>query len=195
MRPNPESRLGMGTLLARNWWTLALRGAIAILFGIAVFVLPGISLALLVALFGAFAIIGGVFALIAALRGRGAGPQMWILLLQGLIGIFIGVFVFLEPVRAGVILVYLIAAWAIISGVFEILAAIALRKEIQNEWLLAAAGVASLLFGLLLAVRPVAGALAILWVIGAYAISFGIILLVLAFRLRNWNKQEPPTLL
>jgi uncharacterized membrane protein HdeD (DUF308 family) len=184
----------MGTLLAHNWWTVALRGAIAILFGLAVFVWPGITLAVLVILFGIFAILGGILAL-AALRDRNTDEPWWLLLLEGLLGIAVGIITFIWPGITGLFLLYLIAAWAIVTGIVEIIAAIGLRKQIENEWLLIAAGIASLLFGILLAIRPVAGAVAILWVIGAYAIFFGVLLLVLGFRLRNWNRQEPPIVL
>lgn len=194
MRSNTNRRLGMGTLLAHNWWTVALRGAIAILFGLAVFVWPGITLAVLVILFGIFAILGGILAL-AALRDRNTDEPWWLLLLEGLLGIAVGIITFIWPGITGLFLLYLIAAWAIVTGIVEIIAAIGLRKQIENEWLLIAAGIASLLFGILLAIRPVAGAVAILWVIGAYAIFFGVLLLVLGFRLRNWNRQEPPIVL
>ncbi|MBE9167516.1 HdeD family acid-resistance protein [Pleurocapsales cyanobacterium LEGE 06147] len=194
MRPNSNRTLRMGTLLARNWWTLLLRGLVAVLFGVAVLVWPGITLIVLLTLFGIFALLGGIFVVIAALSERRADEPWWLLLLEGLIGIAIGIIAFVWPEATGLFLLYLIAAWAIVSGIFELIAAIQLRRQIENEWLLAAAGIASLLFGLLLAIRPVAGALAIVWVIGVYAIIFGVLLIIFAFRLRNWNKQEPPTI-
>lgn len=195
MKPNSNRSPRMGTLLARNWWTVALRGVIGILFGIAVIVWPGITLTALVTLFGLFALIGGFLFLIAAIKQRRTDEPWWLLLLEGIFGIAIGIIVFISPGITGLLLLYLIAAWAIISGIFEIVAAIQLRRQIENEWLLAAVGIASLLFGLLLAIWPVAGALAILWVIGAYALIFGVLLLILAFRLRTWKRSEPPILL
>lgn len=195
MRPSPNTRLGMATLLARNWWTLALRGILALVFGLAVFVWPTITLRVLVRLFAVFAFVGGIFALSAALRDRRTNTPWWVLLLEGIFGIIAGLLVFFWPAITGLILLYLIAAWALVSGVFELILAIQLRKQIENEWLLAAAGLASLLLGLFLAIWPVTSVLAILWLIGAYAIIFGVILLILAFRLRNWNQQQPPTTL
>lgn len=185
----------MGSLLARNWWTICLRGAIALLFGLAVWIWPQITLEVLIVLFAAFALVGGVVALIAGLREWRADPRWWLLLLEGVVGIATGIVVFVLPNFTALLLLYVIAAWAIITGIFEIIAAIQMRQEIRNEWLLAIAGVASVLFGLLLTIWPLAGALAIIWLIGGYAIVFGILLLTLGFRLRSWRNQEPPPLL
>ena len=112
------------------------------------------------------------------------------MLLEGAIGIAVGIMAFIWPGITALVLLYLIAAWAIVTGVLEIIASIQIRKEIQNEWLLAIAGITSVLFGVLLLVWPLAGALAILWIIGAYAIIFGILLLILAFRLRSWGTER-----
>ncbi|MEC4819193.1 MAG: HdeD family acid-resistance protein [Scytonema sp. PMC 1069.18] len=190
MRQTPNRRIG--TLLARNWWSLVFRGLMAILFGVAMFIWPGISLAVLVWLFGFFVLLTGILALIAAFRRRQSDEQHWFLLVEGILGVVAGVLIFFWPNITALLLLYFIAAWAIVTGIFEIIAAIQLRREIHNEWLLALAGVASLLFGILLVIQPGAGALAILWVIGAYAIIFGITLLILGLRLRQWNKQQPP---
>ncbi|RUR79714.1 HdeD family acid-resistance protein [Chlorogloeopsis fritschii PCC 9212] len=192
MRQPPNRRIG--TLLARNWWTLALRGVLAILFGVAVFIWPAISIAVLVALFGFFVLLSGILAVIAALGSREPEENKWLLLFEGIVGIIAGVLVFFWPRITALILLYFIAAWAIVTGILEIIAAIQLRKEIENEWLLAIAGIASVLFGILAAIWPGAGALAILWGIGAYAIIFGITLLILALRLRNWQIPGPPVM-
>ncbi len=180
----------MTTTLARNWWAIALRGVLAILFGVAAFVWPGITLSVLVLLFGAYAFVDGLFALLAALRQHGdmGSERWWMLLLEGLAGIAAGVLTFIWPGITAVVLLYLIAAWAVITGVLEIIAAIRLRREINNEWLMALAGIASVIFGVLLFLQPGAGALAIVWLIGAYAIVFGILLLFLAFRLRSHGR-------
>jgi uncharacterized membrane protein HdeD (DUF308 family) len=192
MRQPPNRRIG--TLLARNWWTLALRGVLAILFGVAVFIWPAISIAVLVALFGFFVLLSGILAVIAALGSREPEENKWLLLFKGIVGIIAGVLVFFWPRITALILLYFIAAWAIVTGILEIIAAIQLRKEIENEWLLAIAGIASVLFGILAAIWPGAGALAILRGIGAYAIIFGITLLILALRLRNWQIPGPPVM-
>lgn len=193
MRSDSNTRLGMGSLLARHWWAVALRGAIAILFGLAVLAFPGISLLGLIVLFGVFVLVGGIFALIS-LRNRHVDEPSWLLLFEGITGIVIGIATFVWPGITGVVLLYFIASWAVVSGIFEIIAAIGLRRQIENEWLLILAGIASLIFGILLAIWPAAGALAILWLIGGYAIFFGLLLLILGFRLRSWKRQEPPVI-
>lgn len=180
----------MGTRLARNWWTVALRGAISIIFGLAALFWPDITLTALVFIFAAFVLVSGVLLAIAAFRDGLTHTHGWLMLLEGAIGIAIGIMAFIWPGITALVLLYLIAGWAIVTGVLEIIAAIQIRKEIENEWLLALAGIASVLFGLLLIVWPIAGALAILWIIAAYAIVFGILLLILAFRLRNWGTER-----
>jgi uncharacterized membrane protein HdeD (DUF308 family) len=177
----------MVTMLARNWWVLAIRGVAAILFGIAAFVWPGITLAVLVLLFGAYALVDGIFAVIAGIAAHEEQHRWWLLILEGLAGIVIGVLTFLYPGITALVLLYFIAAWAIVTGAFEIAAAIRLRKEIVDEWLLVLAGIASMLLGILLMVLPGPGALALIWLIGAYALVEGVLLLLLAFRLRRWR--------
>jgi uncharacterized membrane protein HdeD (DUF308 family) len=168
----------IGTL-SRNWWILAIRGVAAILFGIGAFLWPGITLTVLVLLFGAYALVDGVFAV------RKEQERWWMMILEGLAGIALGVLTFVWPGITALVLLYFIAAWSIVTGAFEIAAAIRLRKEIEGEWMLALAGIASMLFGILLVVLPGPGALALIWLIGAYALVFGILLLMLAFRLRS----------
>ncbi|HJZ49970.1 MAG TPA: HdeD family acid-resistance protein [Roseiflexaceae bacterium] len=174
--------------LARNWWVLAIRGVAAILFGIAAFVWPGITLAVLVLLFGAYALVDGIFAVVAGVSVRKEQERWWMMVLEGLAGIVIGVLTFLYPNITALVLLYFIAAWSIVTGAFEIAAAIRLRREIEGEWLLALAGIASLIFGILLVVLPGPGALALIWLIGSYAIVFGVLMLVLAFRLRGMRE-------
>ena len=168
--------------LARNWWALALRGLAAVLFGLLTFLLPGITLATLVLLFGAYALADGIFNVIAFFK---VASHQWALLIEGVIGIIAGVLTFAWPAITAFVLLYLIAFWAIFTGVFEIIAAIRLRKAISNEWLLLLMGVLSLLFGLLILYAPGTGALAIVLWIGAYALVFGIFLMALGFRLRG----------
>jgi len=186
-----SDRRGFGSSFARNWGVVALRGILTILFGILVLVWPEISLVLLIAFFGVFAIIGGILALLAAFRGRQADEGWAIFLaLEGLAGITAGVIAFLWPRITAVALVYLIAFWAIARGIFEIISAVQLRREIQNEWLLGLAGLLSIGFGVLLAIWPGPGLLAILWIIGIYAIVLGVLQLFLAFRLRSWQQRR-----
>jgi len=189
----------MVIVLARNWWVLVLRGLLAVLFGIAAFAWPGITLAALVILYGAYALVDGIFAIASVMIGRTSGMPWWALLLQGLAGIAVGIMTFAWPGITALVLLCLIAAWAVVTGIFSIVAAIRLRKEIRGEWLLALSGVLSIVFGFALVFNPLAGALAVVWLIGAYAITFGILLMALGFRLRSWSRQvssivsSPPT--
>jgi uncharacterized membrane protein HdeD (DUF308 family) len=174
-------------LLARHWWALALRGVFAVLFGLLTFLIPGITLLTLVLLFGAYAILDGIFDIVSAVRAPG---RHWPLVLEGVVGIIIGILTFLWPGITTMVLLYLIAFWAIFTGVLEIVAGIRLREVIANEWLLILMGVLSVLFGFLILIFPGAGALAIIIWIGAYALLFGIMLIALAFLLRRFRQLE-----
>jgi len=170
--------------LAKNWWALALRGLVAVLFVLLTFLLPGITLATLVLLFGAYALADGIFNVIAFFK---VASHQWALLIEGVIGVIAGVLTFAWPAITALVLLYLIAFWAIFTGVLEIVAAVRLRTAISNEWLLLSMGVLSLLFGLFILFVPGAGALAIVLWIGAYALVFGIFLMAFAFRLRGYR--------
>ncbi len=179
----------LSTVLARSWWLLLLRGIIAILFGILTYFQPGISLATLVLLFGAFSLADGALGTWQAINARKERENWWVLLLGGLLGIGVGLLTLFHPGVTALALLFYIAIWAVATGVLEIVAAIRLRKEIEGEWLLILAGVASVLFGVLLIARPEVGALAVLWLIAAYAIAFGVILVVLAFKARGFARR------
>ncbi len=178
----------MLTQLSRNWWAIALRGVFAILFGILAFMWPGTTLTVLVLFFGAYALVDGLFAVVAALTNHTSGRRGWVLL-EGLVGIGIGVLTFVLPGVTALSLLYVIAAWAIITGGLEILTAIELRREITNEWMLILGGIASLAFGILLILFPGAGALSLIWLIAVYAIVFGVLLVGLGLRLRSWGSR------
>jgi uncharacterized membrane protein HdeD (DUF308 family) len=171
--------------LARNWWVLVVRGVLAVVFGILAFVWPGATVTALVILFGAFMLVDGLFALVTAWRRADRRMSWWPFVLEGLSGVAIGVITFFWPGVTAFALLYLIAAWAFITGVFEIAAAIRLRKEIRGELILALIGVASILFAVLVVLFPGEGAVAIVWAIGAYAVVFGALLIVLGIRLRR----------
>ena len=177
----------MMQLLARRWWALALRGAIAVLFGLLTLFIPGVTLISLVLLFGFYAILDGIFDIVSAMQ---APSNHWPLLVEGIVGIVVGIVTFMWPGITAMFLLYLIAFWAILTGVLEIVAGIRLREVIANEMLLILTGVISTLFGILIIIFPGAGALAIIIWIGAYAVVFGIILIVLAFRLRSFRQLE-----
>ena len=176
--------------LGRNWGWVVLRGVAAVLFGVLAFVLPGITLAVLVILWGAYALADGILSLIAAYRVRDQGKPFWSLVIVGLLGIAAGIVTFIWPGMTALLLLIFIAAWAIVMGIFQIIAAIRLRKEIQNEWLLGLSGVLSVLFGIIMFVQPGAGALAVIWVIAAYAIVFGVLLIWLGLRLKKRSESR-----
>jgi uncharacterized membrane protein HdeD (DUF308 family) len=170
--------------LARNWWLILLRGVCAVIFGILAFVWPGITLVTLVLLYGAFAFVDGVFALWAGIAGGSPAPRWW-LILVGLLGIAAGIVAAVLPGMTALVLLYFIAFWAIAIGVMQIIGAIRVRKEIDNEWMLIASGIVSVLFGIIVLVAPGAGALGLLFVIGIYAIIYGVTLIGFAFRLKK----------
>jgi uncharacterized membrane protein HdeD (DUF308 family) len=178
-----ENRLT--AILSRTWWVLLLRGLVAIAFGILAWLQPGITVAALLLLFGAYALVEGILAVWAAIAGRKENEVWFVLLLSGLVSIGIGILAFLAPGVTALVLLFYIAVWAIAKGVLEIAAAIRLRKEIEGEWRLALGGLASVALGVFLMVQPGAGALALLWLIATYAIVFGILLALLAFKVRR----------
>jgi uncharacterized membrane protein HdeD (DUF308 family) len=170
-----------------NWWMLALRGLVAIVFGVLAFVWPGITLLSLVFLFGAYALVNGVLSLIVAFKSaKGTGNKVTLIIL-GLLSIVAGLLTFFIPGITALGLVLLIAAWALVNGIFEIVAAIKLRKVITGEWLLILAGLLSIAFGILLFLMPGIGALALIFWIGAWAIVIGILQLILAFKIKSMH--------
>jgi uncharacterized membrane protein HdeD (DUF308 family) len=173
--------------LKLNWWLLALRGLIAVVFGVLAFMWPGANLITLVWLFGAFALLNGILSLVLAAKTPKGYPKVGSLILGGVLGILAGLLALVMPGITALGLLILIAAWAIATGVMELVAAVRLRKIIANEWLLILAGIASLAFGVILLLQPAAGALALIWLIGAWALVFGILLMILAFRMRRWK--------
>ena len=173
------------TAMARNWWVLLLRGAIAILFAVMTWAQPGISLAALVLVFGVYVLADGILGIWAALSGRKGNRHWWLLLLWGLVSVAVGVMTFVAPAITGLVLLMYIAAWAIITGVLQIVAAIRLRKAIKGEWLLGLMGLLSIAFGVLLVAQPGAGALAVAWIIATYAFIFGVLAVMLAFKVRT----------
>lgn len=176
----------LASILNRSWWMLLLRGLAAIAFGVLAWLQPGLSLASLVLLFGAYSIVDGVLGSWTAIVGRHDHENWWVLLLDGLLGIGIGILTFLAPGITALALLYYIAVWAVATGVLEIVAGVRLRKEIQGELWLVLAGLASVVFGVLLMAQPGVGALSVLWLIASYALVFGVLLVILAFKVRGF---------
>jgi uncharacterized membrane protein HdeD (DUF308 family) len=174
----------MVAILIGNWWALALRGVLAIVFAILAFVWPGMTAIVLVTLFGAYALVDGVVALIAGLRSSRRHGRSGALLFEGILNIAIAVICFVWPLSALVALIYLIAIWAIISGIALIAAGLALNR-LAGEWLLAVSGLVSIALGVVLFIIPEAGIVALSWWLGFYALLFGVALLVTAFRIRH----------
>ena len=179
----------MSETLLRSWWLLGLRGAIAVLFGVSAILWPAITLVTLGALFTAFALLAGAVWIFGAVRHRAADQRWWVLLLLGAFSVGAGVVAALHPALTIVALILLIGANAVVSGVLDIIVAVQMRKYMKGELLLMLSGAASVLFGLLVLLFPTgAGALALAWVTGAYAIMTGALLLALAFQVRTWSR-------
>jgi uncharacterized membrane protein HdeD (DUF308 family) len=166
--------------LAERWWVWLLRGIVAILFAVLAFTRPGITLTALVLLYGAYVLVDGAFTLAV-----GVMAKTWGLILSGVLGIIAGIVTFAYPHITALVLLYIIAFWAILTGVLEILAAVRFRKEFENEWLLGIGGALSVLIGIWMIVQPGAGALSVVWLIGIYALFFGILMVALALRFRR----------
>ncbi|HEX4590788.1 MAG TPA: HdeD family acid-resistance protein [Gemmataceae bacterium] len=177
--------------LARLWWLLVLRGVLAIAFGIIAILAPGAALLAIALWFGAYAFVDGIFSIAAAVTGHAPGGRWGSLLVGGLLGLAVGVFTFVNPWLTEVAILYVIAFWAVATGIIEIIAAIRLRRHIEGEWLLALAGVLSIVFGLVLAAMPLAGMLAVAWLVGAYAVVFGTLWVGLGMQLRRFGRNMP----
>jgi uncharacterized membrane protein HdeD (DUF308 family) len=195
-----EIALPMIGLFTRNWWVVLLRGIAAILFGILAFRVPVFTLAALVLLFGIYALVDGFFSLVHALAGWSHLENRWLLVLEGVIGIWAGFVTLRAPGITTVALVFFIAIWALVIGVLRIVEAIRLRREISGEFWLALSGIVSVAFAFLVMLRPAAGALAVIWLIGWFALVMGALLVVASFKLRGLRRQpyqagitEPPT--
>jgi len=176
-------------VLKHFWWAILFRGVVAVLFGIVVLLRPDVSLVVLVLMFGAFALVDGIATGITAIGGRKENDRWWLMLLGGLAGIAVGILTFRNPAVTALVLLYYIAFWVIVTGVVECMAAIRLRREIDGEVWLAVAGVVSVLFGVLLLVRPAIGMLSVLWMLGIYSIVIGVVHIALAFKVRQLGRR------
>jgi len=169
----------------KHWWQVALRGFIALIFGILLLAWPGLSLLVFAFIFGAYAFVDGIFTLVAAANYKaGAGKRTW-LFVRGICGIVAGLITFLWPAITELVLVFLIGAWALVTGIMELNFAFRSVEETGAKWLFAVSGILSIVLGVLLLIRPIAAMLAVIWIIGAYAVIAGILLIILGFRLRS----------
>jgi uncharacterized membrane protein HdeD (DUF308 family) len=169
----------------KHWWQIALRGFLALIFGILVLAWPGVALAILAIIFGAYVFVDGIFTLVAAVNYKaGAGRRTW-LFIRGIAGIVVGLITFFWPAITALALVIIIAAWALVTGVMELIFAFKANQDSAIKWMFAISGILSLILGALMLAQPIIGALVIVWVIGAYAVLAGILLIILGFRLRS----------
>ena len=175
-------------MLAGNWWALLLRGIAAVLFGLAALFWPGLTLFVLIVFFGAYALVDGILAIVAGIRGS-LGSR-WLLLAEGVLGVLAGLVAFFWPGMTALVLLFVISAWAIFTGLLKIIMAIAFRREVENAWLMGLSGALSILFGVILAVLPGAGLLSLVWLVGIYALIFGVALIVVGFRARGHGQAN-----
>jgi uncharacterized membrane protein HdeD (DUF308 family) len=193
--PNPALRDGndgMSAVLAQNWWALALRGVCAILFGAVALAVPGAVLITLALFFAAYLLVDGVLAIVAAVRAAQRHERWGMLLAEGVVDIAVGVIAVLFPVSAVLAFVFMTAAWAFLTGILLIVAAFKLNRQHGRAWM-ALSGIISVLFGVALVVAPLVGAVVLTWWFAGYAIAFGALLLVLAFKLRSRKDTAAPT--
>ena len=175
----------MLNVYTHNWWSLVLRGLLAVIFGVVAFIMPGVTWTALVFLWGVYAIVDGIFSMVAGFRAPSGYKRWWLMLVLGVFGVIAGAIAFLLPVLTGLFLILLMAGWAVATGILEIVAAVQMRKYITGEWVLVISGIASTAFGILLFINPYAGAVAVVWIIGIYAVIFGILMMILGFKLRT----------
>ena len=181
----------LAALYQRTWWSLLIRGLVAVLFGILAITWPDRILEFIVTLLGIFVLVVGIFATVGALMHRAASKRWMLVLIPGLIGIIIGIITIVWPAVFTVIIFYLIAIWALVHGIMEIHNALKLRKDVQGEWMPILVGVVSVIFGLVLLVKPLTAGAVVTWVVGLCVLVLGVLWLILAFRARGWQQTTP----
>lgn len=183
---SPDRIQAMSSLLAQNWWAVALRGVFAIIFALIALFSPGATILSLVLFFSAYMLVDGVFGIVSGIRAASNNQRWGLLILEGILNILVGIIAFVMPGLTVLFFVTLIAVWSLITGVLMIVAAFKLNPEYGRGWLIFS-GIVSVLFGIALLIAPLVGAVVLTWWLGAYALVFGIGLLVLAFKLRRWK--------
>ena len=178
----------LDSVLARYWWTILMRGVLALAFGLVAFIWPGVTLAVLILLFGGYVLVDGIVSVVLGIKAYGDRERWWATLFGGLVSVAAGILTLLMPGITAFVLLLVIAAWAFIHGVLDVVAAIRLRHVIEGEWLLALAGVLSMGFGLLLIAFPGSGAVAVVWWVGGYALALGLMLILLGLRARTLTR-------
>jgi len=176
-------------LVARNWWVYIIRGLLALIFGLYAWFMPGMAMMVLLMFFGIFVLMEGIFSIIGAIAGRKYSEVWWLILLEGIAGVALGLLTLIRPEFVASVIVIFIALWAIWGGLFRIIAAVRLRKELDGEWLLIFGGVVSILFGLMLFKHTGAGIVAISWLIAFFASMFGMLLISFGIKARKFQKQ------
>jgi uncharacterized membrane protein HdeD (DUF308 family) len=177
--------------LAATGWALLLRGIAAVLFGLATLFWPALTLFVLIVFFGVYAVVDGIFAIVAGIRG--SGGRGWLLSIEGVLSVLAGLVAFFWPGISALVLLYVISLWAIFTGLLRVVMAIWLRREIENEWLMILGGVLSVIFGVILAVLPGVGLLSLVWLVGIYALIFGVALIALSLMVRGQHASSRVT--
>jgi uncharacterized membrane protein HdeD (DUF308 family) len=165
--------------MAGTWWVMVLRGIVAVLFGLAALFWPGLTLFVLFVCFGVYAMVDGLLAIVTGIRA--SGGRRWLLLAEGAFGFLAGLVVLFWPGTTALVLVYVISAWAIFTGLLKVVMAVAFRREIESGWLMILGGVLSMVFGVILGAMPGAGLVTLVWLVGIYALILGVALVVLGF--------------
>lgn len=176
-------------VVSKYWWSLALRGFFAVLFGLVALFWPGLTFAVLVFFFGVFALVDGAFAIGSAISAARVHKQWWLFLLEGVVGITVGMVTFFWPNITALMLFYLVVIWALVTGLFELIASFSVAWETADKVILGVAGVLSMVIGVLLLAYPAGGIMAVIWLIGIYALVFGVMLIVLGFKMRSLGKD------
>jgi uncharacterized membrane protein HdeD (DUF308 family) len=177
--------------LGRSWWMVAMRGILAVAFGLYALFVPGLALAAIIMAFGVVVLLAGILAIVAGMRRQAEHQPSWPFVIEGIICVALGLLALIKPGATAVAWLYLISGFAVVSGILHIVAGVELRKQVEGEWVLILNGILTTILGILMVLLPWAGLLSLVWLIGAYSLFFGVLLLVFAFRLRSIFHASP----